>query len=265
MEVCIKPAHRLPWRRTDSGSGGTWSTCPSRVPPSPTATRASTPTSDGYNAKKGGAQYLYLSAGRRRWRSSAPGTRCPGSTSAGPTGSRRPSTTSSTTSSTSSILTDPAVISSLLTGASSYLKTDSGFSLLDFAPEMKALTGSNLSLATLPDAAGEQHLHSRVREQPAGRELHLRAGHPAAWSTPAFYGSAAVKPAKSVTVDVYNGSGTGGLAGDAAQAFASQGYTAGQAAQLLRPVAAGAGRHPGLLRRGRRRRTRRASPTRSGP
>ena len=45
-----------------------------------------------------------------------------------------------------------------------------------------------------------------------------------------FYGPAVVKPAKSVTVDVYNGSGTGGLAGDARQAFASQGYTAGKAA-----------------------------------
>ena len=55
------------------------------------------------------------------------------------------------------------MISSLLSGASSYLKTDSGLSLLDFAPEMKSLTGSNLSLTTLPDAAVKQHLHSRVR------------------------------------------------------------------------------------------------------
>ena len=44
-----------------------------------------------------------------------------------------------------------------------------------------------------------------------------------------FYGAAAVKPAKSVTVDVYNGSGAPGLAGAASQAFASQGYTAGKA------------------------------------
>ncbi len=33
-----------------------------------------------------------------------------------------------------------------------------------------------------------------------------------------------------MTVDVYNGSGTGGLAGDAKKAFASQGYTVGSAA-----------------------------------
>ena len=42
--------------------------------------------------------------------------------------------------------------------------------------------------------------------------------------------AAAVKAAKSVTVDVYNGSGAPGLAGNASQAFASQGYTAGKAA-----------------------------------
>ena len=121
------------------------------------------------------------------------------------------------------------MISSLLTGASSYLKTDSGFSLLDFAPEMKALTGSNLSLATLPDAAvqniyipafGNQLQDANYIYVPDIQRM-VNAG---------FYGSAAVKPAKSVTVDVYNGSGAPGLAGDAAQAFASQGYTAGKAA-----------------------------------
>jgi LytR cell envelope-related transcriptional attenuator len=44
----------------------------------------------------------------------------------------------------------------------------------------------------------------------------------------AFYGSTAVKATKSVTVDVYNGSGASGLAGDALQAFAAVGYTAGK-------------------------------------
>ena len=39
-----------------------------------------------------------------------------------------------------------------------------------------------------------------------------------------------VSPTKSVTVDVYNGSGTGGLAGAASQAFAVLGYTPGKAA-----------------------------------
>ena len=37
-------------------------------------------------------------------------------------------------------------------------------------------------------------------------------------------------PSKSVTVDVFNGSGTGGLAGEASTAFADLGYSGGQAA-----------------------------------
>jgi hypothetical protein len=37
----------------------------------------------------------------------------------------------------------------------------------------------------------------------------------------AFYGSAVDKATKSVTVDVYNGSGAPGLAGDVSQAFAA--------------------------------------------
>jgi hypothetical protein len=45
----------------------------------------------------------------------------------------------------------------------------------------------------------------------------------------AFYGSAADKATKSVTVDVYNGSGAAGLAGDVSQAFAAAGYTTGKA------------------------------------
>ncbi len=45
----------------------------------------------------------------------------------------------------------------------------------------------------------------------------------------AFYGSAMTKPTRSVTVDVYNGSGVPMLAEDAAQAFAVLGYTPGKA------------------------------------
>ena len=120
------------------------------------------------------------------------------------------------------------MISSLLTGASSYLKTDSGFSLLDFAPEMRALTGSNLSLATLPDAAVE-HIYIPAFGNQQQDANYIYVPDIQRMVNAGFYGAAAVKPAKSVTVDVYNGSGAGGLAGDAAQAFASQGYTAGKA------------------------------------
>ena len=182
---------------------------------------------DGYNVKKGGAQYLHLSPPQAlafvRARDSLPGV------DIGRTHRQQAAIDYIIYDlKNRSVLTDPTVISSLLNGASSYLKTDSGFSLLDFAPEMKSLTGSNLSLATLPDAAvnniyipafGNQLQDANYIYVPDIQRM-VNAG---------FYGAAAVKPAKSVTVDVYNGSGAGGLAGDASQAFVSQGYTAGKA------------------------------------
>ena len=185
------------------------------------------PKYDGYNLKKGGAQYLHLSPPQAlafvRARDSLPGV------DIGRTHRQQAAIDYIIYDlKNRSVLTDPSVISSLLNGASSYLKTDSGFSLLDFAPEMKSLTGSNLSLATLPDAAVNNiyipafgnHLQDANYIYVPDIQRMVNAG---------FYGSAAVKPAKSVTVDVYNGSGAGGLAGDASQAFVSQGYTAGKA------------------------------------
>jgi LCP family protein required for cell wall assembly len=186
------------------------------------------PKYDGYNTKKGGAQYLHLQPPQAlafvRARDSLPGV------DIGRTHRQQAAIDYIIYDlKNHSILTDPTVISSLLTGASSYLKTDSGFSLLDFAPEMKSLTGSNLHLATLPDAAvngiyipafGNQLQDANYIYVPYIQRL-VNAG---------FYGTAVVKPAKSVTVDVYNGSGAPGLAGDAAQAFVGQGYTAGKSA-----------------------------------
>jgi anionic cell wall polymer biosynthesis LytR-Cps2A-Psr (LCP) family protein len=126
------------------------------------------------------------------------------------------------------ILTDPSVISSLLSGASSYLKTDSGLSLFDIAPELKSVTGSNLTLTTLPDAAvNDIDIPALGSGQDAN---YIYVPNIQQLVNTGFYGSAQVKATKSVTVDVYNGSGAGGLAGDAKQAFASEGYSVGKAA-----------------------------------
>jgi anionic cell wall polymer biosynthesis LytR-Cps2A-Psr (LCP) family protein len=182
---------------------------------------------DGYNLKKGGAQYLRLSPPQAlafvRARDSLPGV------DIGRTHRQQAAIDYIIYDlKNRNVLTDPSVVSSLLTGASSYLKTDSGFSLLDFAPEMKSLTGSNLSLATLPDAAVNHIYIPAFGNQPQDAN-YIYVPDIQRMVNAGFYGAAAVKPAKSVTVDVYNGSGAGGLATDARQAFASQGYTAGQA------------------------------------
>jgi LCP family protein required for cell wall assembly len=183
---------------------------------------------DGYNAKKGGAQYLRLSPPQAlafvRSRDSLPGV------DIGRTHRQQAAIDYIIYDlKHQNVLADPTVISSLLSGASSYLKTDSGFSLLDFAPEMRSLTGSNLSLSTLPDAA-VQNIYIPVFGNDLQDANYIYVPDIQRMVNKGFYGSAAVKPAKSVTVDVYNGSGAGGLAGDASQAFASQGYTTGNAA-----------------------------------
>ena len=149
------------------------------------------------------------------------------------------------------VLTDPTVISSLLTGASSYLKTDSGFSLLDFAPEMKSLTGSNLSLATLPDAAVNNIYIPAFGNQPQDAN-YIYVPDLQRMVNAGFYGSAAVKPAQIGDRGRLQRQRCSGAGGERRAGLREPGLHGRQVRQRLRPVAAGAGRHPGLLRRGGR-------------
>ena len=87
------------------------------------------------------------------------------------------------------------MISGLLTGASSYLNTDSGFSLLDFAPEMKSLTGSNLSLATLP-AAAVNYIYIPAFGNQLQDANYIYVPDIQRMVNPGFYGAAAVKPTR---------------------------------------------------------------------
>jgi anionic cell wall polymer biosynthesis LytR-Cps2A-Psr (LCP) family protein len=227
MEVCIKPAPAS--LETDGfGFGGNLVDLPYPGAPFDLSNSGFDAYHDGYNGKKNGAQYLFLQPDQAlafvRARDSLPGT------DIGRTHRQQAAIDYFIYDlKNRSILSEPGVISGLLTGASSYLKTDSGFSLLDFAPEMKSLTGSNMHLDTLP-AASVEHIYIPafgINQQDAN---YIYVPDLQRMVNTGFYGSSAVKPAKSVTVDVYNSSGTAGLAGDAKQAFASQGYTVGQAA-----------------------------------
>jgi LCP family protein required for cell wall assembly len=211
---------------------------------------------DGYNPKKGGPQYLHLSPPQAlafvRARDSLPGV------DVGRTHRQQAAIDYIIYDlKHHNILTDPSVISSLLSGANSYLKTDSGLSLFDFAPEMKSLTGSNLSLSTLPDAAVNHIYIPAFGNQPQDAN-YIYVPDIQRTVNFGFYGVARVKPAKSVTVDVYNGSGAPNLAGDASQAFATQGYAVGKAANASTQsqtvqddtqvfYGAGAGTHAGSI------------------
>jgi anionic cell wall polymer biosynthesis LytR-Cps2A-Psr (LCP) family protein len=229
LEVCLKPAPAS-IEPDGFGTGGNLVDLPF---PGANFARSSNsgfnaPKYDGYSVKKSGAQYLHLQPPQAlafvRARDSLPGV------DIGRTHRQQAAIDYIIYDlKHRSILTDPAVISSLLTGASSYLKTDSGFSLIDFAPEMKALTGSNLHLATLPDAAVQNIYIPAFGNQPQDAN-YIYVPDIQRMVNAGFYGPATVKPAKSVTVDVYNGSGAPGLAAAAGQAFAGQGYATGKAA-----------------------------------
>jgi hypothetical protein len=98
--------------------------------------------------------------------------------------------------------------------------------VLTFAPQMQSLTGSHLKMSTLADAAVQ---NITIPGYPGLQDAnYIYVPNLQQTVNGAFYGSAVDKATKSVTVDVYNGSGAPGLAGDVSQAFAA-GYTTGKA------------------------------------
>ena len=181
---------------------------------------------DGYNEKKGGAQYLHLQAAQAlafvRARDSLPGV------DIGRTARQQAAIDYIIYDfKHRNVLTDPGLISSMLNNAKSYLQTDQGFDLLTFAPQMQSLTGSHLKMSTLADAAVQ---NITIPGYPGLQDAnYIYVPDLRQKVNSAFYGSAAVKATKSVTVDVYNGSGASGLAGGVSQAFAAVGYTTGKA------------------------------------
>jgi LCP family protein required for cell wall assembly len=137
------------------------------------------------------------------------------------------------------VLTDLGQLNALLGTASQYLITDSGWNLLDFATDMHALTGKNLQFYTAP-IEGYITIDGQDANQvdiPAIQaDIKAKFNPPAPSSSGKSSGSKAKKktapipPASTVTVDVYNGGTTSGLAGDVSQALVAKGYQAGTVA-----------------------------------
>jgi LCP family protein required for cell wall assembly len=133
------------------------------------------------------------------------------------------------------ILSSIGQLTGLLNTAKQYLITDKTWNLLDFAPQMKALTGKNLQFYTAP-IVGYATIDGQAANQidiptiQAAIKQKFTAPAPAAKSTgKAKSGAktAPVPPASTVTVDVYNGGTAPGLATGVSQALAAKGYKAG--------------------------------------
>jgi LCP family protein required for cell wall assembly len=147
-------------------------------------------------------------------------------------------------------------ITGLLSAANQYIITDQHLNLLDFATDMQALSGQHLSFTTLPSVPGSSQqlpgygaspqsvniisvpyikrlVHAAFYPQPPAPEVKAAPGKKAA----------PIPAASTVTVDVYNGDlAAGGLAGDVSQALVSRGYLAGaveNASAQPEPVKAG--------------------------
>ncbi|MBV9380620.1 MAG: LCP family protein, partial [Streptosporangiaceae bacterium] len=140
------------------------------------------------------------------------------------------------------VLSDLSQLESLLSIAKQYVITDDGWNLLDFASEMRGLTGKNLTFRTAPYITTGGHVDGQdvnLIDPAAIRSAVQRAFYPPSATNQATDGkgtggkatrnrkAAAVSPS-STTVDVLNGGLTAGLAGRVSRALAAAGYRAGQ-------------------------------------
>jgi LCP family protein required for cell wall assembly len=191
---------------------------------------------DGYNLKKGGSQYLHLAADQAlafvRERDNLPNGDLDRT-------HRQQAILDYVIwkLKTEGVLTDVGQLTTLLGTADKYLITDSSWNLLDFSTQMHALTGENLKFYTAP-IVGYETVDGQDANQidlPAIQAA-IKAKFTAPAPSPGGASAARSKPAKkaapipaasTVTVDVYNGGGTGGLAGDVSAALVAKGYRAG--------------------------------------
>jgi anionic cell wall polymer biosynthesis LytR-Cps2A-Psr (LCP) family protein len=235
IEVCIQPAPA-------QGGFGAGANLTDFVPATGTNNSGFNAFKDGYNSKKGGAQYLHLSAAQSlayvRARDTLPGVDL-GRTK------RQQAVIDYVIYQLKheGVLGDISKLNALLGTADQYLITDTGFNLLDFATDMRALNGQDLSFQTLPytpennvPVPGYPGLQDvNIIDVPYIQRLVKTAFDP---QSPATGAKSAVKstaspvptaPAASVTVDVYNGDpGSVGLAGQVSQALVGLGYKAGK-------------------------------------
>jgi LCP family protein required for cell wall assembly len=206
---------------------------------------------DGYNVKKGGSQYLHLAADQAlafvRDRDSLPDTDL------------------SRTHRQQAVIdyviwqlkhenafSDIGQLTALLSDADQYVITNNGFNLFDFATNMSALTGKNLKFYTLPIAGfSDIELNGSTQDVNNIDLSYIQQTVSKAFNPPAPVAksktaapkkkAAPVPPASTVTVDVYNGGFTPGLADAVSQALVALGYKRGAVADPPQGQTAAAG------------------------
>jgi LCP family protein required for cell wall assembly len=133
------------------------------------------------------------------------------------------------------VLGDLGQLTTLLGTAKKYLITDAKWNLLDFSTNMHALTGKNLQFFTAPIVGfatinGQDANQVDIPTIQAAIKAKFTAPVTAAKPSSTAKSTAkavTVPPASTVTVDVYNGGTTGGLAANVSSALVAKGYKAG--------------------------------------
>jgi len=208
---------------------------------------------DGYNLRRGGTQYLHLGAAQAlayvRDRDSLPQIDLDRT-------HRQQAVIDYVMYALKheSYFSDLSKLTSLLGTASQYLITDSTFNLLDFATNMHALTSNHMTFTTLPivsETAMELNGSSQDVNNidvPVIQQEVKNAFGPSPAANQASGKKAGAKPTasaaapSSITVTVYNGGTTPGLAGNVSQALAALGYKTGtpaDASAQSKPVQSG--------------------------
>ena len=137
------------------------------------------------------------------------------------------------------IFSDLGQLTSLIGVAKKYVITDSGWQVLTFAGEMKTLTGKNLTFRTAPVISTDGQMDGQTVNlvNPAAIKQAVQntlyppppVQQPTASTSP---GTPTSLPASAITVDVYNGGGTPGLAGQLSHALTSAGFKAGKVGNI---------------------------------
>jgi LCP family protein required for cell wall assembly len=117
----------------------------------------------------------------------------------------------------------------LVQAAADALTVDQSLNLLGLAQQMQSVTPGNIDFQTVPyigtDRDDKDRSIIRLKDTDTLHKFFAElSATPAQTATPTTEAPAAVAPA-DITVQVYNGSGTSGLAGTAASALESAGYT----------------------------------------
>ena len=139
---------------------------------------------------------------------------------------------------TQGILSDIGQLTSLLNVAKQYVMTDSGFQILDFATQVRALTGKNMTFRTAPTISTDYQIDGQTANQvdPAQiKSVIQSAFYPAAAASSASSAKKSAAPNQASyplsdsVMNVVNASGRNGFAHEALTALVNAGFRQGTA------------------------------------